>query len=344
VAASGLVFWYVLPFQQPRFFWGPMALALIGAAALARVHRYAPPVLLLAAGLTWGAQFAGELHQWLAPPAPALLAAVLLGAGWIALRRKPRLTRFLPLCFIAGPLVGIAVAASTGDQSRARTMAAPRWRFFGEAWTWIDQNLHGVTIAYAGNNVPYFLCGPHLENRVLYVPARKPVWGRYHDFGFLPETRALGPPHTSEPAVDRYVMDPAVWLDNIHALGVEYVLVNSMFPNLLINYHHDLEGFPVERRWLDALTEAPPDAAVRAQCRVFGGGSVRLYRLHFAKPRHYPSPSLGPLASMFSPVIRDETDALARRRQDATPPGRPIRNYPHAAAVIQRAGLRTLEP
>lgn len=335
VVLGVLVFWYVLPFQEARFLWGPIVCAVVVGFATTRLHRLAhwlvPPLILAVWAISFGRELCdGPLAimkdwRW----AALVLAVVVLGGfAWISVRKT---IVGLPFCAILAAAVVMTAVRSTPD---VRTAEMERWRFLGPAWSWIDGHVHGATIAYTGNNVPYFLCGRQLENRVVYVPARLPADGQHHDFALLPESRALGPPNTSEAAFDRFIMDPRVWWENLRRLGVEYVFTNSMFPGLCVNYRHDLEGFPVERRWLDALVSAPrsADGLLLAEVATFAGNNVRLYRVHPEQPI--------PDGVRLDGIVRDETDALDRARHDATPPDTPIRDYPHAWAFIRAAGLK----
>ena len=265
----------------------------------------------------------------------AVLASLVLGIVWSTRLRPRSMATVMPAWLAALSFAAVALASLTAPDVRAGTMALSNYQMLGEAWGWIDQNLHGARIAYVGNNVPYFLCGRRLENRVFYVPARKPVDGRFHDFAMLPETRALGPPDTSEPACDRYIMDPREWLANLRALRVDYVFVAAFFLGVQPRYRHDAEDFPIEREWLDALRQAAPGSQPIAKCHVFAPNTVRLYKLNLDAP-----PALG---VQLRRVVQDETDALARLRQDQTPAGQPIRDYPLARQVIDAAGLRPLD-
>jgi len=305
-ATACVVFWYVLPFQQPRFAFGLMVLGVVGAAGAVRIHRRAGPFLLTFVVVFCWPSVRGDLQ------------AMFTSVSWSA------------------------------PDPRSWTFSSPRWQFLGPAWDWIDRGLHDVTIAYVGNNVPYFLCGRRLENRVLYVPARRPAQGRFDEYAASPAVARLGAPNTSEPAVDRYVMDGNIWLENLRRLGVDYVLVSQMFPGLLLNLRHDSRGFPIEEQWLEKLCRTArsegdssngpaPGAAASPACaerREFAGGAVRLYRLHLP-PGDVPGLSL-------SRIVRDETDALARMQQDRTPRGKPIRDYPLARPMIERYGLSAI--
>jgi len=214
-----------------------------------------------------------------------------------------------------------------GD-ARDRAFDAPRWAAIAPAWRFIDLEVRGRTIGYSGNNVPYFLYGRRLENRVVYVPARRPMLARYDQWARLPESRALGPPQTSEPTFDRWLMDPAAWIENLRELAVEYFVVNSLelCPNLTLNVRHDAEGFPVERAWLDALARA--GAADRI---LFGDPRVRVYRLRLEALRRLPAE--------MAPVRQEETDALDRARRAGIAPTDPIPDYPLARPYIRRHRL-----
>ncbi|MFQ5417300.1 MAG: hypothetical protein ACE5FL_09670 [Myxococcota bacterium] len=343
IAMSLALFWFLLPFQQARFAWGPLVLGAAAAAQAVRLHRRAGPVVLLLVLFVCWRAFEGEIARGLPDSATGWLAVgaagavILLARGWVS----PGATRAASLC--RSPAFGVAaffasvlIAVTLAPDARLRAFALPRWRFIGPAWAWIDRELHGKTVAYVGNNVPYFLLGRGFENRVLYVPARESARGRFHDYAAAPEAARLGPPNTSEPVPDRYRMDPEAWFRNLRRLKVDYVVVNSMlmFPNLLINLRHDPLGFPIERTWLDALARPSGDRPAWVERRDFSQGGVRLYKL--ALPDAAASPAGWPS------IVRDETDALDRLRQDGPPAGAPIRDYPHARPIIKRYHLRAL--
>jgi len=351
---SLLVFWWVLPFQQSRFAWGPIVLGLVAAAGTIRNHRRAGPILLALALIVCWRHFGAEWSAWLSAPWGIWAAAVVCA---FVLFFQPRLATATVLVPIGSAVIlgAVLTAAAISPDPRAATFSLSRWRYLGPAWAWIDRELHGVTIAYVGNNVPFFLCGRRLENRVLYVAARTPAQGRFDEYAATPEARRLGPPNTAEPAPDRYVMDTHVWLDNLRQLGVDYVMVTQMFPNLLLNLRHDRQGFPIERQWLDAMCERPkPGPSACAERRVFAHGAVRLYRLRLTGGNHRNlkksksqkvEVSKSQKCKLCLPpvhIVRNETDALDRLWQDRPPPGRPIRDYPLARAMIQRYDLRVI--
>jgi len=346
-AAAWAAFWYVLPFQEGRFAWGPIALTLVCGAAASRVHPSAGRVLAAATGAVWVGAFLGDWSlPWSGLVASGAAVAEVISvtlicaaaAGWRFHTRGSRANVPTPgvgwvACVsTAACLTASVIAGLAGDSPRKEAIRSPRWRFQGPAWEWVDRHLRNATIAYTGHNVPYFLLGSKLSNRVIYVPARRPAEGRYHDFASLPATRAMGPPHLPGPACDRFVMDPSIWLENLQAAGVHWILVSPLFPHLLPTHRHDDDGFPVEREWLDALGEVREQDRRFATCRAFEEGGSRLYELDWTV-------SL-PVRLPLRHVKQQETDALARILIDRIPPGRPVPDYPHAAAYLERYGLR----
>ncbi len=348
-AAAWSAFWYVLPFQEGRFAWGPITLTLVCGAAADRAHPAAGKVLAAATVAVWLGTFHGDWRlRWSEPSAGGVVVAgtilvILISALAAGLRlggvafwanaTRPAVRR-VACVSTAACLTAFVVAGLVGDSPRQEAIRSSRWRFLGLAWEWTDRHVGQATVAYAGHNVPYFLLGPKLNNRVIYVPARRPADGRYHDFASLTETRALGTPHFSGAAYDRFVMDPSVWLENLRAADVRWILVSPLFPHLLPTHRHDMDGFPVEREWLDALTEVCDRDRRFATCRTFEDGGSRLYELDWtvSLPIHLP----------LRHVVQEETDALARILLDRIPPGYPVPDYPHAAAYLEHYGLRPL--
>ena len=51
-----------------------------------------------------------------------------------------------------------------------------------DAWEWVHLHLHGETIAYTGNNIPYPLFGERLTNRVCYVNIDHHLEWKLHDY------------------------------------------------------------------------------------------------------------------------------------------------------------------
>ncbi len=330
-----VVYWYALPFQQGRFAWAPILLTLCGAAGASRLHRRAPMVVGLSLISIWIVVFGREWAEVWPTSGVFWLTTGISLAGLALMEKRPSYQGWRPAIGVGFTAVLLNTAFDPSGDERASNMALPRWRYVAEAWRWIDQRCHGTTIAYCGNNLPYFLYGRQLENHVCYVSTCHPLHGHYHDYAALPEVCRLDQPNTSEPVLARVIMDPAIWLENAKALGVEYVWVNSMLlsPNLLINVRHDEFGYPVERRWLDTWARSKDGAAPFAERLIFNDGAVLLYRLHWDRPVSTKG---------MTPIVRDEIDALDRLQRDRPPPGTAIRDYPLARSYIERNGLRCI--
>ncbi|MBI5765500.1 MAG: hypothetical protein HZA51_18480 [Planctomycetes bacterium] len=222
-------FWWLLPFQDHRFAIGPIMLVVISIGSALRSMRKTPFMLsatLFACGVM---SFAPTWLDWMSRTKLVDTRSQLL-ASW---RHEWK-----------DPVFGSSIT---------------------EAWDWCDESLHNTRIAYVGTNIPYFLLGRSFENQVNYCPATLPTGGRFHDFARTkPET--MSRPNTAEPAMDRFVMNPQVWLDNLREKQIEYVMVHSvrMFPMLTINISHDADGFPIEIEWMEELCRSGAADRVRS--------------------------------------------------------------------------------
>ncbi len=330
-AATVCVYWWGLPFQQPRFAWGPILLTFAAGLSLARGRGTLRNAVIALVVSAWAWTLAREqlialfhaTHIFI--PAFSFIAATL--CTWCFVRSARHAGTFVFAALLLVALYGGPLAV---NDARVNAQRHPRWAGIGEAWEWIDANVSDQTIAYVGNNVPYFLMGPRFGNRVLYVPARNDAVWRFDAFAREAKWQALGPPNTSEPAPDRRVMDVRAWYANLSAAGVDYVIVFALYPNALVNHRHDVEGFTIERQWLDQLAEHSI-----AELALSVAGRAYMYRL-------LDTPSDAVLATLPS-IIQDETDAIHRRQIDGTPPDQPTRHYPHAAWMIHRDGLVSLK-
>jgi len=336
IMAMAALFWWSVPFQEARFTWPMLVLAIVSNVALLESigSRFRGMAAVLFA-IIWVGLMAGEWLNVFAVKSSlvAIIAAVAAFALW---GRRPRFA--LPattLLLACGVWISLWTVARQGDRPRAEAFALSRWNGFGDAWAWTDERVAQATIAYAGNNVPYFLTGPRQQNRVVHLPAGGEPGAVYHDFARNPTVRSLGKPNVSDFAPQRIHMDGRIWLRRLKDAGVDLVVVTRLFSLVCVSHRHDPDGFPIERQWLDTLAGTRrPDGEPLATRGVFGRGWLLIYRLNLPDTEaDWPD-----LAS----ISQDETDALDRRRKDRTPPGEPIRHYPHAAGVIEHHALRLL--
>jgi hypothetical protein len=115
----------------------------------------------------------------------------------------------------------------------------------------IDRDSGTAVVGYAGSNLPYYLAGPRLQNRVRYVNVQGyPEWLPHDHFRDLKATGRERPADAAFPQWHRSHPDERTWLSNLDALGVDYFLVARE------NYHgrpdapSGLAPFPVEYEWL----------------------------------------------------------------------------------------------
>lgn len=336
IAAMIVLFWWSVPYQMPRFLWPPVALLVPAAfAVMSRLPRSAARGSMALFTCAWLVLSAGELFSTFVTKIAIVVAVGTLVLLWLLSRlERGRQAIVVGTCVVA-IWAALWRVASAGDPPRRDNHQHARWRNFGDTWTWVDAHVDGRAIAYAGHNIPYFLMGPKLSNRVIGVQASgKPGWA-YHDFARQPAARALGRPNVTDFAANRLNMDGRLWLRRLVDERVDYVVVSRLYRGPTISHRHDRDAFPIERQWLDALAQTPDGAGGRLATRgIYGGGWVLFYRLNLTEDEsHWPQ---------VSTIEQHETDALDRRRRDGTPPGQVIDGYPLAAEAIEAMRLDVL--
>jgi hypothetical protein len=126
-------------------------------------------------------------------------------------------------------------------------------------WLQLEQRAgpSGVTLAYAGTNIPFYLMGMGLRNEVRYVNIdAHPGW-LLHDY-HRAASRAAARPVTSaypRPDWDRIHPDYSAWLSNLHAKGIQLLVVTRANPVEGPHNVYDREGFPIECHWADTHPE-----------------------------------------------------------------------------------------
>ena len=113
----------------------------------------------------------------------------------------------------------------------------------------------GVRVAYAGNNLPYYLLGPGLRNEVRYVNIDRHRDWLLHDYHREAMARGEGLWPDSRPGWDRIHPDEQAWLDNLDAEGIQLLVVTRANPADGRQNVADTEGFPIERRWAETHPE-----------------------------------------------------------------------------------------
>jgi hypothetical protein len=234
-------FWLWIPYQHARFLFGFFGVVAVAQAVATRDGRAAILCRLLLLGA-----IAGSLIQWPEAPKLAVVGVGLLGAT------LPRVERLFPLRLpvLGAALVLVIVIASGLPAYRERY---PRYSYgeaFYRAWEWTYDNVSDATVAYAGSNLPFPLYGRNLSNRVTYANVALGPRARVHDFPSDAARVSAEPTHYRNGAAFE------TWMANLRALRCDFLFVSSMFPIVQRSVEHDPEGFPVERAWADAQSEA----------------------------------------------------------------------------------------
>jgi hypothetical protein len=160
-----------------------------------------------------------------------------------------------------GPAVVLALAVGLDAFIVLSRVGDPVYRRFPyfidylPGWTDLDSRIAGTRarIAYAGNNLPYYLLGRDLENDVRYVNLDGHRDWLLHDYHRA--AAGMGLPTTwptTRPGWDRVRPKYDEWLANLDAERIQFLVVTRADPGEGRHNPFDSEGFPVERAFADA--------------------------------------------------------------------------------------------
>ncbi|UCG32615.1 MAG: phospholipid carrier-dependent glycosyltransferase [Phycisphaerales bacterium] len=259
--------WFWVPYQEPRFFFTVFGLLCAGIAVVAsasQAFRFLAAALLIA-HLLICARWYAMLVPLLVVGSVALLALPLLRA--LARRRLSWLLAALacwwPLALFGPP-----------EQTRRYAFAhQPRFR---AAWTFGDANIDRARVGYAGHNIPYFLFGPRLQNRVMPVNTDEHTDFAFHDYAALDNAMTRARPNTPEAAYYRATLDQRSWLGNIRRLNLNYLVISTVAENQMLTIRHDEDGFPIEARWAGDAPEVFALEHEDEHTRIYRIDSTRL--------------------------------------------------------------------
>jgi hypothetical protein len=208
--------------------------------------------------------------QTLESPAQTSQLAVLLALGggalvcsWLWSRFAARPLRSSGLLAVAASLVlmgAMGLGVQLSNTSALRDF--PRFRDYQAAWTFLNsitpREGQGLTIAYAGTNLPYYLMGPRHQNKVLYVNIDEHRNWLLHDYHAAAKIRgdSTVPWPTPRPGWDRLHPEYDSWLANLRAAGVQVLVVARANPNDGEFNLAEPTGFPIERVWAETHPEA----------------------------------------------------------------------------------------
>jgi hypothetical protein len=294
------LFWFGVPDNtDARYVFPIAALALLPLAFAFRDDpRWNRTIeLLYGAGLLWLiigvkanipvrlATAPYYLRDWLslrgviASPFLPIFAACALAAGGYALLSRGHLLRRTAVMFSAACiLVGAGSQAACPDGGCDFLDLTPSFirATMTEGWDWVRLQVHGQTIAYTGNNIPYPLFGEQLTNRVCYVNIDHHLEWKLHDYdrarrrrtgetesgalllasssGVLTPASTDGgtAPDAVRPRFERMHGYRDAWLRNLKSRGVTLLFISALSAYEIDNVWHDAGGFPIESEWAQA--------------------------------------------------------------------------------------------
>ncbi len=193
-----------------------------------------------------------DSSRWLVEVSKLVLLTCGILVAWLGLRRSRGW-----IGHWAAPLTLIAIVAGATAWHeltfRALRLTYPTFEYL-PAWSAIEtiSPETGLTIAYSGTDIPYYLMARGLRNNVRYINIDDHPDYRMHDYqraavrAGLP---SLWP--DPRPGWDRLAPDRDGWLKSLKRERVQLLVVARANPAQGRLNPYDGEGFPIERRWAD---------------------------------------------------------------------------------------------
>jgi hypothetical protein len=190
-----------------------------------------------------------------------LAGLVSFAIAWVAMRAAIRPTwRRVALAVTSVVLfVSSMIALSYPWAASPRRLFIPSFPAYFQGWMELDSRAgpSGARVAYAGNNLPYYLFGVNLRNEVRYVNVDDhPDW-LMHDYHLAALKDGSGPPTwpTPHPGWDRSRPDYLAWLANLRRERIELLVVARMRPEHESQKIAGASIYPIERRWAETHPE-----------------------------------------------------------------------------------------
>lgn len=232
----------------------------------------APPVMLVIPDEGWRAVFdrttgADALRMVLPVVGPVLMGVLSILTAMLLGRAANRPGRAGPRWASAGGIGTLLVVSGLVGYpwgAPAQLKFFPIFPDYYRGWVALDRlaGPSGARIAYSGTNLPYFLLGPGMKNRVRYVNINEYRDWLMHDYHR--EAVADGRPNWpgDMPGWDREEADFDSWLANLRAEEINLIVVAR---------HNPGEAWPIERQWAEqrpdlfepAYGSDPPDPLFR---------------------------------------------------------------------------------
>jgi len=153
---------------------------------------------------------------------------------------------------------------------------------------WLDANVRGANVAYAGINLPYPLSGSDLTNTVSYVNIDNHLTWRFDQYAAAYQRGALSSPaeplakpsgvlmpasgpDAIRPRFERRAGDREEWKMNLKRDRIGYLFVAKLDPYEIEYSWRDAEGFPIENEW----AKSDPQSFRL----VYSNDTVRIYEI-----------------------------------------------------------------
>jgi len=187
------------------------------------------------------------LNAWIGVAAVLGVGGLSLAAAAVAGRAiaRPSPGRWVAAAWAFGLLLAVGGLLSYPRGSLPRDRFYAGFRDYYAGWMALDRlsGEKGSRLAYAGTNLPYFLLGPGLKNRVSYVNVDgRPDW-LMHDYHRRAVRRGRPNWPDPRPGWDREEPDAEAWLANLR---------ENQYQLLVVARHNVGEPWPIERGWADS--------------------------------------------------------------------------------------------
>ena len=249
----GLVYYWIIPHNlEVRFLFPTLILAVIGLAML--LQKLNEKFAFAVAGIII-LFFAFENSQAIMKILNERIIGLFIGN--LILLIAVVLMFFLHnkrlLVFSAAiALLVFFSAMKVADDFRANSLLHSDFRYWAQTYLpfYKMQNQQPLKIAYTGLNVPYTLVGANLANEVFYCNVSGDLQDSFYDFW------KNGRKHFDYHKPGLYRRSPSIekWLNNLMQSKADILVVFKMHPVERSYLKTDKEGFPIEKRWADGLS------------------------------------------------------------------------------------------
>ena len=214
--------------------------------------------------------------------APVVILMVALSVITYGLLWKWRIVPILRMELVFCLMFFGAVVLSWGPATSQKQFLAVRGNMPREypvqAWALLESHQASFRIAYAGNNVPYYLLGRAWQHEAFYVNVGGPQEHVLHDFfqDCTKKAQCPDPSLTDKPSPLWRVQDLSDWLHNLADSQANFLYVTPLNPLDAAGIEHDAQQYPIERFWADQSPELFAPIWIQPNARIYRINSQKL--------------------------------------------------------------------